>query len=181
MSRKGWKKFFKGASWMFPFYRLVDDGIEKKQDHDRAKANAEKLQAAIENALKNAYDGTGDIEALQEADPDTYSLIGTILLESNGIKWDPPWPPARFEGPYDGAASQQWQIHLGDVHRVLVTRKPGSDDLFDHSLALITTTKDADTIRNHQVKVWHNVSLPVSDAVVIEVVNLAFKDERGTS
>jgi len=181
MSRKGWHKFFHAVSWGFPFYRLVDDGIEKKQDHDRAKANAEKLQAAIESALEAAYDGTGDIKALREVDPDTYALIGVILLQSDGIKWDPPWPMAHFEGPYEGAASQQWQIHLGEWHRIFVSRVPiagNADSLFNHSLALIYTEKDNLEIRNHQVKAWHNVTLPVSDAVVQEVVRLAFENER---
>jgi len=181
MSRKGWHKFFHAVSWGFPFYRLVDDAIMKDQDRKRDKDRAEKLRAAIEGALEAGYTGTGDIEALREADPDTYALIGVILLQSNGIKWDPPWPRAHFEGPYEGAATQQWQVHLGDVHRLLVTRMPGPDvdGDFSHSLTLITTTRDRDTIRNSQVKAWHDVTLPVGDRIVIEVVQLAFEAERG--
>jgi len=177
---KGWKKFFKGASWMFPFYRLVDDGIEKKQDKDRAKKQNKALRDAIEAALKKAYDGTSTLQDQQENYPETMTLIGTILLENNGIKWDPPWPAARFEGPYEAADYQQWQVHLGDRHRLLVVQVEDGDDV-THSLTLITTVRDGQTIRNRQVKAWHNVTVPLSDAVVIEVVHLAFVDERGTA
>jgi len=180
MSRKGWKKFFKGASWMFPFYRLVDDGIEKKQDHDRAKDQAEKMQAAIENALENAYDGTGDLATLRDDDPDTYALIGTLLLQINNVKW---WPASRFEGPYIGGSTEQFQIHFGNGHRLFVTRSMTDGDdkgvnLYEYSLVLVDTTKDKDTIRNHQVKAWHNVALPISDALLIEVVKTALEEEQ---
>jgi len=180
MSRKGWKNFFKGASWMFPFYRLVDDGIMKKQDKDREKDKARKLREAIEKALEDAWNSTNTMslaEGRQEY-PETYVLIGTILLENNSIKWDPPWPPAQFEGPYDAGKKQQWQVRLGYRHRLLVVQFEDGDTV-THSMTLITTVRDGYTIRNSQVKAWHDVSLPVSDAVVAEVVRLAFEGERG--
>jgi len=159
---------------MFPFYRLVDDGIEKKQDHDRAKDQAEKMQAAIENALEKAYDGTGDLATLRDDDPDTYALIGTLLLQINNVKW---WPASRFEGPYIGGSTEQFQIHFGNGHRLFVTHSTVDDD-HDYSLVLVDTEKDRNTIRNHQVKAWHKVESPISDAVLLEVVKTALEEEQ---